>query len=84
MLVIEDSVYAQWVSIQLGTLHIDKVLDLISEKEITQLSTKWKQSKIASLFTGKMAQVEDKSKKTFSLDQVDGTVKLTKTRNSYI
>ena len=26
-----------------------------------------------------MAQVEDKSKKTFSLDQADGTVKLTKT-----
>ena len=27
----------------------------------------------------KMAQVEDKLKKTFSLDQVGGTVKLTKT-----
>ena len=26
-----------------------------------------------------MAQVEDKSEKTFSLDKVDGTVKLTKT-----
>ena len=32
MLVIEDSTYAQWVSIQLGTLHIDKALDLINEK----------------------------------------------------
>ena len=49
MLVIEDSAYAQWVPIQLGTLHIDWALDLISEKEITQLSTKWKWSKIASL-----------------------------------
>ena len=32
MLVIEDSTYAQWVPIQLGTLHIDRALDLISEK----------------------------------------------------
>ena len=53
MLVIEDSTYAQCVPIQLGTLHIDRMLDLISDKEITQLSTKWKQSKIASLFAGK-------------------------------
>ena len=42
MLVIEDSVYSQQGPIQLGTLHIDKVLDLISEKEISQLRTKWK------------------------------------------
>ena len=40
MIVIEDSTYAQQVPIQLGTLHIDRALDLISEKEITKLSTK--------------------------------------------
>ena len=40
MLVIEDSTYAQCVPIQLGTLHIDKVLDLISEKELSQLGYK--------------------------------------------
>ena len=79
MLVIEDCAYAQCILMQLGTLHIDRPLDLISEKEITQLSTKWEQSKIASLLTGQMAQVEDKSERTFSLDKIDGTVKLTKT-----
>ena len=42
MLVIEDSTYVQQVPIQLGTLYIDRALNLISEKEITQLSTKWK------------------------------------------
>ena len=42
MLVIEDSAYVQQVSIQLGTLHIDRALDLIRDKEITQLRTKWK------------------------------------------
>ena len=42
MFVIEDSAYAQCIPIQLGTLHIDMALDLISDKEIMQLSTKWK------------------------------------------
>ena len=41
MLVIEDSAYAQHITIQLGTLHIGRALDLMSEKERTQLSTKW-------------------------------------------
>ena len=70
MLVIEDSTYPQYVSLQLGMLHIDRALDLISDKEITQLSTKWKCSKLASLLAGKMAQVGDVSKKTFSLNKV--------------
>ena len=48
MLVIEDSGYAQNVSIQLGTLHINMALELISNKEITPLSTGWKHSKLAS------------------------------------
>ena len=39
MFVIEDSAYAQYILIQLRTLHIDRALDLTSEKEITQLST---------------------------------------------
>ena len=42
MLVIEDCACAQYIPIQLGTLHIDRDLNLISEKEITQLSTNWK------------------------------------------
>ena len=42
MLVIEDSAYAQHVPIQLGMLHIDRALDVISDKEIIQLSIKWK------------------------------------------
>ena len=42
MFVIEGSTYAHIVPLQLGVLHIDKALDLISDREITQLSTKWK------------------------------------------
>ena len=40
MLVIEDSAYAQNVPIQLGMLHTDRALELISDKETMQLSTK--------------------------------------------
>ena len=61
MLVIEDSEYAQWVPIQLGMLHIDRALDLISKKEKAWLSTKWRWGKIASLLTGKMAWVENET-----------------------
>ena len=39
MPVIEASAYEQHVPISLGTLHIDSVLDFISEKEIAQLNT---------------------------------------------
>ena len=35
MLVIEDNVYAHQVPIQLGTLHMDRALDLISKQEIS-------------------------------------------------
>ena len=42
MLVIEDSTYVQWVPIQLGTLHIDRALDLVRDQELEHLSTKWK------------------------------------------
>ena len=42
ILMIEDSTNVQHVPIQLGMLHIDRALDLTSNKETTQLSTKWK------------------------------------------
>ena len=35
--------------------------------------------KIALLLTGKMAQVDNETEKVFSLDRVEGTVKLSKT-----
>ena len=60
MLVIENSEYAQWVPIQLQTLHIDRILDLVNEKEIWQLNMKWRWGKIALLLLmGKMAQVKN-------------------------
>ena len=58
---------------------MDRSLDMISDKEITQLSTKWEQCQLAALLGGKMVWVGDVSEKPFSLDKVEGTVKLTKT-----
>ena len=40
MLVIADSTYSQCVPIQIGMLHIDRVLDLIKNKEMIQISNK--------------------------------------------
>ena len=80
MLVIENSEYAQWVPEQLGTLHFDKILNLVYEKEIShKLNTKWRWSKIASSLTGKMAQIRNETGKDFCHDKVEGTIKLTKT-----
>ena len=60
-------------------LHIDSALALISNKGTTQLSTKWKWSKLATLLAGKMAWVGDISEKMFSLGKVEGTVQFIKT-----
>ena len=67
MLVIEDSTYVHCVPIQLGMLHIDRALDLISNKETTQLSTKWKQSKLAALLVRKLAWLGDTLEKNLLL-----------------
>ena len=79
MLAIKNSEYAQWFHIQLGILYIDRMLDLVNEKEISHLNMKWRQGKVASLLTGKMAQVRNDTGKDYTLDRVEGTVKLTKT-----
>ena len=49
MLVTEDSSYAHRVPIQLGTLNIDKALDLVSKTEMKILSKKWKRGRLATL-----------------------------------
>ena len=51
-----------------------QILDLVNEKEISQLNTKWRQGKIASLLMGKMAQIRNEPGKDFSLDKVEGTL----------
>ena len=78
MLVIKDSTYAQRVPIQLGTLHIDRVLDTIDQKEMKKLSKCWHRGQLASLLANKSAQFKSEEESKFKLDQVKGTVKLTR------
>ena len=78
MLVIEDSPFAQKVPVQLGTLHIDRALDLVSETEMINLSNKWRKGRLATLLAGKSTKTGMVNNKSFTLDQVKGKVKLTK------
>ena len=78
MLVIEDSPYAQRVPIQLGTLHIDRALDLVSKTEMITLSNIWRRGRLATSLTRKSTKVGTRNNKAFTLDQVKGGVKLTK------
>ena len=41
MLVIDNSAYGMRVPIQIGTLHIDMALELVTEAEMKKLSRKW-------------------------------------------
>ena len=78
MLVIENSTYAQRVPLQLGTLHIDRALDLVSKTEMINLSNKWKRGRLATLIAGESAKAGMQKNKAFTFDKVKGGIKLTK------
>ena len=42
MLVIDDSNYGQRVPVQVGTLHINRALELVSDDKLNNISTLWK------------------------------------------
>ena len=71
LLVIEDSSYGQRVPIQVGTLHIDMILDLASSTELAALGITWERGSLGRRIVGK--QLSDMG---FSLDQVKGPIKL--------
>ena len=82
MLVIDDSPYGMRVPVQIGTLHIDMALELATEKEKRKLNKQWKRAQLASSLhmASANANVTDseESKQVFNLDQVIGSVYLTK------
>ena len=63
----------------IGTLHIDRVFDLVTDEEIEKLSTEWKRGRLSTLLMLKLAQLVDAKTKVFDLDKVKGDVKVTKT-----
>ena len=76
MLVIDDSRYGKHVPVQLGTLQIDKVLDLIDPSEMKNAEMAWRRADVVSKIAIKSATI--KNEKGFSLNDVKGTLKLTK------
>ena len=83
MLVLEDSPYGDRVPIQIGTLHIDRVIDLISQDEIDDLTRKWKRGRISTFLANRAeilnaGHVTMESSTQFTLDKVLGTVKTTR------
>ena len=75
MLVIDDSAYGMRVPVQIETLHIDMALELATEAEMTKLSHKWDQAKMATALRMNSMVVSEEQK--FKLDDVHGSVHMT-------
>ena len=74
MLVIDDSSYRARVPIQVGTLHIDKMLDLASEEEKWKLNRQSERARMAQNLRMAGLQAETLGKETFKLQEVKGSV----------
>ena len=72
MPVINDRQYQNWVPMQVGTLHIDRALDLATQKEFAKLSKCWQRGWLATLIANRMAYMATIDKLCFDLDQVAG------------
>ena len=77
MLVVDDSAYTERVPVALETIHIDKVLELITDAEIKQMGETWQRGKLARVLAAK-ATTMAKGAESFTLDQVNGDLKITK------
>ena len=75
MLVIPESEYSKRVPVTIGTLHIDEILNLITDKEIRQADKSWQSGIIARKIAIKTAQLKENQD---VLDKVSGQVKLTR------
>ena len=64
--VVNDSEYGKRVPVQVGTLHIDLVLERATKHELATLGKAWERGKLYRPKSGK---------REFSLEQVEGTVK---------
>ena len=74
-LIIADSPYEDWVLIQLGTIQIDRALELVTEEEINHLPTPWQRGHMGTVL-GSGAACTKMNPKGFSLNKVEGDVKI--------
>ena len=75
MLVIPESEYSKRVPVTIGTLHIDEILNLITDEEIRLADKSWQRGIIARKIAIKTAQLKENQD---VLDKVSGQVKLTR------
>ena len=76
MMVIDDDDYGKRVPIQLGTLHIDQIIAKATPDEIISLNKAWDRACICSYIGGRSVKLQECT--NFTLDQVKGSLKLTK------
>ena len=73
LLVIDNSPYGKKVPIQVGTLHIDMILAMVTPEELASLGKSWERSSVGRMIQSKQAKIKGKE---FTLDDVTGPVKL--------
>ena len=76
MMVIDDDEYGKRVPIQLGTLHIDKIIEQATPEEFASLGKAWERARMSSYIGGKAVRLQEGT--DFCLDQIKGDIKLTK------
>ena len=77
MMVIDDDDYGKRGPIQLGTLHIDKIITQMTPEEVASLGKAWDRACISSYIGGRVVKTSG-GYRNFALDQVKGNIKLTK------
>ena len=83
MLVLEESPYGNRMPIQIGTLHIEMSISLITQEETNVMSRKWKRSRIVTLLAVREAflkagHVLIRKSNGFTIDKVSATIKTTR------
>ena len=73
-LVVPDSNYTKRVPISIGTVHIERCLQLLKEEEIQNLTHSWERA----IFPKHILKKEKIIEPDFNLDSVEGKVKLSK------
>ena len=74
-MVVRDTNYTNRVPVQLGTLHIDEALALVTKEEYRNLSVAWTRANFSPRPISKSAQIKESK---FDLETIKGKVKLTK------
>ena len=75
MLVIPESEYSKTVPITIGTIHIDEIINLITDEELKSANRKWQRGIISRKVALKSLQLKENLD---VLDKVNGDVKLTR------